>query len=400
MKRHLASHRDFLPAGFRRHGALLGLAAGLLLSMAPTPGLFAADGPPPLMSFQTRVLDSAGAPVNGPRDVIFRIYPSETGGGTALWTEKQSVTVKDGYISVILGQGGPVGSEPNGSLASLFTGINDTERYIEVQVADVRISPRLRLMPSAYSFVSGVALRLVDNSVTQGMLTDSSVGTAKIAVGAVNSSRIGDGSIAEVDLGTGVVSPRVLEDGSVNSAKILDGSVALVDLGGNSVNSSKIVDLSVASGDIADGAIVGAKILNGAVGSTKIADGAVSTDKIAGGAVTGSRIADGTIADGKLASSIFRSRVYKKFDTLINGQLNTGESSSFWYPVLAGYDMGHGDLAEGGGGALGGIWFYEAGGTWWVQGFMRTHNDHADPQVRVLFIQRRLVDMNETIIVR
>lgn len=399
MKRPTFPHRHTHPAGFRLSGAMLGLATCLMLSLAPASPVQAADGPPPLMSFQTRVLDSAGNPVDGPRDVVFRLYASET-GANLLWAEKQSVTVKQGYVSVILGQGGPVDAEPNGSLAALFTGVNDTERYIELQVADVRISPRLRLMPSAYSFVSGVALKLVDNSVTQGMLTDSSVGAAKIAASAVNSSKIADGSIAEVDLGTGVGSTRVLADGAVNSAKIADGSVALADLAGNSVNGSKIVDLSIGSADLADGAVTTGKLEDGAVSTAKIADGAVTAGKIAALTITGNRIADGTITEPKLASSLFRSRIYKKFDTLVNGYINTGESSSTWYPVLAGYDMGYGDLNEGGAGSLGGIWFYEAAGTWWIQAFMRTHGDHADPQVRVLFIQRRLVDVNETVINR
>ncbi len=385
-----------LPAtGFHaaRHLPLLVLLA--LLAMGTASQLRAADGPPPLMSFQTRVLDAGGAPINGARDVVFRIFGSES-GGAALWSEKQSVTAKDGYISVILGQGGPVPGEVNlnGSLAALFPGINDAERFIEIEVASIRISPRLRMLPTAYSFVSSVALKVIGNSIETAMMRDASVISAKIADGAVNSAKIADGSVLSIDLaGDAVNSSKIqdgqvgtsdLADGAVSSAKILDGAVGTSDLAGNAVNSSKILDGEVGSGDLA----------NSAVTSGKIADGAVTNAKLGANAVTGDKVSDGTLGQAKLAGAIFKSRRYYKPG---GGYFNTGESYFDWYPLISGFDLGDGDLQEDGTGSLGGVWTYQDGvtGTWWVGSWVRTHINPSDPTIRILWIPRRLVDFND-----
>lgn len=55
------------------------------------------------LNFQARLLQANGALVSGGNySVEFRLY-EESAGGSSLWTETQSVSVKSGYLSVYLG---------------------------------------------------------------------------------------------------------------------------------------------------------------------------------------------------------------------------------------------------------------------------------------------------------
>jgi hypothetical protein len=78
-------------------GVVLALAcAGL--AYAPT----ASAAMPSVLTQQGRLLDDAGAPVDADVSFVFAIYAGAT-GGTALWTETQTVTVDQGYFSARLG---------------------------------------------------------------------------------------------------------------------------------------------------------------------------------------------------------------------------------------------------------------------------------------------------------
>lgn len=57
---------------------------------------------PLLMRYQGVLMDASENPVNGIRSIQFSIYDVFT-GGTALWTETQSVTVVNGLFNVVLG---------------------------------------------------------------------------------------------------------------------------------------------------------------------------------------------------------------------------------------------------------------------------------------------------------
>src|SRR6202051_1252515 len=88
--------------------------------------------PPELMSYQGYLTDGTGNPLGptstGPKNynVVFRIWDSAT-LGTELYAEQQTVTVDNGYFSVLLGEGGAYQSEPHnppagsGQLSFLFT---------------------------------------------------------------------------------------------------------------------------------------------------------------------------------------------------------------------------------------------------------------------------------------
>jgi hypothetical protein len=101
---------------------------------------------PRLLSYQGRLTDSTGNPVpDGNYQLTFRLYTEET-GGSPIWTENQTVQVKNGLFSVLLGSLTPIPALPE-----------DGSLYLSLQVGDsLELSPRLRIVSAAYSFFSNV----------------------------------------------------------------------------------------------------------------------------------------------------------------------------------------------------------------------------------------------------
>ncbi len=100
-----------------------------------------AAGVPDKISYQGQLNDQAGAPVNGTVSMTFSLYEVES-GGSALWSETQSVQVSNGVFSVQLGAATPL-------VSSLFAG---NVLYLGVRAgADQEMTPRLHLTTAAYS---------------------------------------------------------------------------------------------------------------------------------------------------------------------------------------------------------------------------------------------------------
>lgn len=133
------------------------------------------------MSYQGYLTDGSGNALGntntGPKayDVVFRIWDLSTGGtiGGAddLFAELQTVTVDNGYFSVLLGQGTSYQSEPHGALANVFTSVS-TPRYVEMTVlgiaangASVTILPRLQLVAAPYSLLAVNAINVTGTNV-------------------------------------------------------------------------------------------------------------------------------------------------------------------------------------------------------------------------------------------
>lgn len=137
--------------------------------------------PPDLMTYQGYLVDANGAPLapNNPMNfsIVFRIY-AVTSGGASLWSESQTVTVDKGNFSVVLGEGGPEGSEVRPALSTLFGSNTASDRYIGITVkgltgGDTEIMPRLRLLTSPYAFLAKSANGLVAADGTSLMVPDS-----------------------------------------------------------------------------------------------------------------------------------------------------------------------------------------------------------------------------------
>jgi microcystin-dependent protein len=161
------------PAPIRGYAAtfiLLSLCVAVGWAPLGLRGDVPASSPPERLTYQGYLVDGDGnqlgptAPKN--YDVIFRIWNDQAAGDSShlLWSEQQTITVDKGYFSVLLGEGSPYNTEPNGKLSELFAGSDASERYIEVTVkgiangSDVTIQPRLRLLTSPYAFLARQAV--------------------------------------------------------------------------------------------------------------------------------------------------------------------------------------------------------------------------------------------------
>jgi hypothetical protein len=275
-------------------------------------------------------------------------------------------------------------------LASIFPGVGDAERYIEVEVDGTKISPRLRLLPSAYSFVSGVALRLVANSIEPGMLRDNAVGSAAINAGAVTDAKLGVGAVSTTKIADGAVTEAKLGAAAVSAAKIAANAVGTTQIADSAVTSAKIADSTIATADLANLAVTEAKLGDAAVGTAKLGDKAVTTAKLADGNVTAAKIADANVTLPKLAAGIFSTSTY----TLTFGDSSTSHDTGVgatWYPVLSSIYWGDGDLNENGTGDLGGARLFLFQGTWRLRANLRTHVNDANATIRVLWVPRVLI---------
>ncbi len=159
---------------------------------------------PRMLSYQGKLTDSLGNPVpDGNYQLTFRLYTEET-GGSPFWTEAQTITVRNGLFSALLGAVNPIGSVPDaGNL------------YLSLQVGIApELTPRLRIVSAAYAFLTERAAnsdllqgkdttaldsRYVNesqaNSITSAMIVDGTIATADIANNAITSAKIGNGEV-------------------------------------------------------------------------------------------------------------------------------------------------------------------------------------------------------------
>ncbi len=96
---------------------------------------------PNLIDYQGRLTDASENPLDGSYSIVFSIYDVDT-GGTALWSETQTIDVNEGLFQVILGS--------NTSLSEdLFDG---SELWIGINVeSDGEMSPRTKIVSVPYS---------------------------------------------------------------------------------------------------------------------------------------------------------------------------------------------------------------------------------------------------------
>ena len=114
---------------------LLAIVCSIVLADVPT-----------TLNYQGTLADNAGQPINGVKTITFSLYNTPT-GGTAFWSEQQSVTLAEGRFSVVLGGNPSSPIDPK-----LFTG----ETYIGITVAADAEMPRQKFTSVAYAFQSAI----------------------------------------------------------------------------------------------------------------------------------------------------------------------------------------------------------------------------------------------------
>lgn len=162
---------------------------------------------PGQIAYQGYLVDLDGIPLASDAplnyDVEFRIFDSPTGGDMR-WAERQTITIDAGYFSVLLGSGAPVDGSTTNFLEAL-SGLGADDRYLDVSVsfafeADfVPLTPRMRLLPTPYAYISEGARGIVG---PQGVVIDQDAETmvieAPVQAGNVVANRVsGDARVLE-----------------------------------------------------------------------------------------------------------------------------------------------------------------------------------------------------------
>ena len=326
---------------------------------------------PGFISYQGRALNSAGTvmgsgtPVN--RLVTFRIWDHASSSLPAnlVYSEQQVVTIAEGEFSVLLGAGsatpleltkGPQGLKIEDPI--VLAGVN---RYLGVTIddgtpaVDNEVSPRQRIVASAYALrakvaesVDGLAITtamLANSSVTTNQVGNAAITTSKLAASAVTATQIADATITTAKIADGIItSAKILDgtiatadlaDGSITTAKIADGTITTADLAASIITTGTIADLTIATADLAASSITTAKIADGTIATVDIADGSITSAKIAVGTVATAGIADGSITSAKIAT-----------DTILAGNIAAGAVGTS--ELAAGVNISAGTLSTTG----------------------------------------------------
>lgn len=181
-----------------------GICAILLLISAIA---FSAN-PPSVVNYQGVLRDSAGKPLSGTYDIVFRLYDASTAGNEILVDShtaggSNAITVSNGIFSTMLG-GGSVsdgaGSGTYTSISSAFESFSSV--WVEISVSGQILSPRIRVASSPFSFRSKISSDSeLLGGVTAAALEESSEIDTKIAAhAAIPDAHHPLQSLSEIDL--------------------------------------------------------------------------------------------------------------------------------------------------------------------------------------------------------
>jgi hypothetical protein len=150
---------------------------------------------PQRLTYQGRLLKSDGTPEQGIVQLKFSIF-SAASGGTALWSEQQSIGLTDGFYAAFLPSKGVAAPAfpPN-----LFDG---TDRYLELEVGGLPLAPRHLVTSVPYALRAGFDPAVVQSRVTGSCAAGSYVRQVNADGGVV----CGNDSAAFVQNATGSAS--------------------------------------------------------------------------------------------------------------------------------------------------------------------------------------------------
>jgi hypothetical protein len=149
-------------------------AAGAVVFLAGLTVFEARAAVPEVVSFQGRLSDANGIAVaDDDYAVTFRMYDAAM-AGNKLWQEQQTVTVKGGVFSALLG-----------SATAFPAGLFDSQRWLSLEVGtDGEMTPRFRLASAPYALTAKHAETAGDAATLDG----AQVGTADGDIVAVQPS--------------------------------------------------------------------------------------------------------------------------------------------------------------------------------------------------------------------
>ncbi|NMC42931.1 MAG: hypothetical protein GYA46_03355 [candidate division Zixibacteria bacterium] len=140
-------------------------------------------GVPQKISYQGRVTDTLGQPINATANITLILY-SDSLGTTSIWSETHpSVTITDGLFHVLLGSVDP-------TIGSYFDG---KERWLGVRVGGNPVAlPPVPLVSGLYALMA----QRSDTAALAAGVADNSITTAKIVDGAISLADLGQNGAA------------------------------------------------------------------------------------------------------------------------------------------------------------------------------------------------------------
>ena len=266
----------------------------MLVAMVAVYGMAGADGPE-VMVYSGSIPQGANQG-DGIYDITFSIYAAEE-GGSALWSETQSVFVYQGTFAVYLG-----------AVQKLNV------PFVAPYWVGVRLGDKEDIWP-----LTGAGYPVADNGGTK--TKESAAGTPL----AVVADEVLSANIKEAD---NVTAQNTNAGSGVKTGHIQNAAVTNAKLANNAVGNLKIANNAVTSAKIADGTIATADIANGAVTDPKIT-GPIATAKLNVGT------AAGTVAAGNHAHNYDGNYVNVTGDTMTGPlTLNTGTISTSTFTGL------------------------------------------------------------------
>ena len=328
---------------------------------------------PRTIGFQGVLGDGTGAALaDGAYSVTFRLYDQST-GGSPLWTETQTLPVRDGVFDARLGAQTPLtaafdraywlglsvdgGAElvPRTTLASVPYAFHALQADVAtaLSAAATGVVQSVNDADGAITLVGGGTTTVTRSGKTITIAsTGGSGGTGIQGVQSTNQTldiTNGTGPVATINVSAGGIGTAQLADGAVTSEKIADGTIQADDIANGSVPALKLSGAGAASGQVLfyDGRSVGWTSQGGGVSGS----GAVSQVALWNGATSLNGNANLVYGAGKLGVGTAAPKatldVRGDDGILSEGNINSGTTHSLgagtrmhWYPRQAAFRAG------------------------------------------------------------
>lgn len=143
---------------------------------------------PNVLGYQGRLYKATGEPRSGVTSMRFSVHTASS-GGTELWTEEHTVGLSDGFYAVFLGERTPLPP----------VAFDGTDRFLELSVDGVVLTPRQRIASVAYAMSCSIAQSVASTGILNagGLRVGGAVvidASGKIAVSALPANIASDTS--------------------------------------------------------------------------------------------------------------------------------------------------------------------------------------------------------------
>lgn len=240
---------------------------------------------PRTFSLQGALTDASGnALSNGIHQVRISLY-TQSGGGSALFSETHSATVKDGVFGVLIGSVSPIPG----------TMLFDRQYYAGISVdGGAELTPRTPVTAVPYALHAASASEASALAAgAAGVVTNVNGADGSVTLqGAGGTSVTRNGSTITISSSGG-------SSTGIAGLQNTDGTITVQNPNGP-VATIGVATAGIGVSQLADNAVVGSKLAQGSVSAPKLEEGSVTTYKIAPAAITLDRISPSGAQTGQV----------------------------------------------------------------------------------------------------